>query len=443
MAAVPDGGHILRALALCALLGSGAAAQPSPEPKVLLAPYSGAIVPVAAEFMAQAVDEAGRGGYDALVIQLDTPGGLDASMRDIVKSVFGSKVPVVVFIHPAGARAASAGVFIAMAAHVAAMSPGTNIGAAHPVMIGGARPDGGKGPKGGDDALEKKAVSDAAAYLKSIAAKRGRNQDWAFEAVSRSTSIPSSEAAALRVVDLESPDLAALLKAVHGRRLPDFKEPLRTAGAKVEVKEMTRRQRWLAALSDPNVAMILMSLGAGGLFIELYNPGLILPGIVGLVALLLAFYSFQTLSASYAGVLLILAGFLFFLLEIKVTSYGMLALGGVTATLLGALMLFQQEPLGGLSVSWTVIGSSIAAMLSVTALLSWIVYRAYKRQGTTGPEGMVGAGGRALGRLDPAGKVEVFGEIWDARTDDGPIEDGAAVVVESIEGLRLKVRKKA
>ncbi|MFA6030000.1 MAG: nodulation protein NfeD [Elusimicrobiota bacterium] len=412
-------------------------------PKALVATFSGVISPVASEYLVEAVAEAERRGSDLLVIELDTPGGLDLSMRGIVKGIFAARVPVVVYVQPSGGRAASAGVFITMAAHVAAMAPGTNIGAAHPVMIGG----GGGGLPGGkkeeaDKTMETKVASDASAYIKSIAHRRGRNETWAFEAVTKSTSIASSEAVAMKVVDLEAPSLEDLLKAIDGRKLADFERPLRSAGAELERWPMTRRQRWLAALSDPNVAMILMSLGAGGLFIELYHPGLILPGVVGAVSLILAFYSFETLSASYAGVLLILAGFVFFLLEIKVTSYGMLALGGVAATLLGVLMLFRHHALGGLGVSWDVLGGTLGGLLGLVAFLSWIVMRAYRRPVATGSEALVGAEGHAAGALAPAGKVAIGGELWDARSESGEIPDGAAVVVSSVVGLHLTVRRK-
>ncbi|MEI8190956.1 MAG: nodulation protein NfeD, partial [candidate division NC10 bacterium] len=417
-------GHIRRLCAVMALIPALAVlAKPAPQakrveappPKVLTADFSGIISPVAAEFLSAAIEEAERRGADAVVLQLDTPGGLDLSMRLIVKAIFASRVPVIVYVHPSGARAASAGVFIAMAAHVAAMTPGTNIGAAHPVMLGGGSlPGSGQKKEEQDKTMEAKVASDAAAYLKSIAHRNGRNEEWAAQAVTISTSIPASEAVALHVVDLEAASLEELLKAVDGRKLPDFDKPLRTAGASVERYEMSRRQRWLAALSDPNVAMILMSLGAAGLFIELYNPGLILPGIVGAISLILAFYSFQTLSASYAGILLILAGMIFFLLEIKVTSYGMLALGGIASIVLGTLMLFQQNALGGIGVSYTILFSSLAGLSGVVALISYIVYKAYRRPVPTGMEGMIGAEGRAVGRLEPSGKAEVRGELWDA-----------------------------
>lgn len=409
----------------------------APAPRVLVASYSGIITPVASEFMRGAVKRAEDEGFDAVVLQLDTPGGLDLSMREIVKSILGARVPVIVYVHPTGGRAASAGVFITMAAHVAAMTPGTNIGAAHPVLL---PTMGGKSGKP-DAVMGAKMVNDAAAYLKSIARKRGRNEEWAFEAVSKSTSIPAGEAVALGVVDIVAPDLSTLLREIDGRRLSDFKQPLKTKGAVTVRMEMTRRQRWLAAISNPNVAMILMSLGAGGLFIELYNPGLILPGVVGAICLILAFYAFETLSASYAGISLFFIGILFLILEVKIASFGLLALGGAIAMFLGALILFDQ-PMGGLGVSWSVIGSSIGGLLIITSIVSTIAYRAYKRKSITGMEGMAGETGKAEEALNPEGRVSVHGELWDAESVEGRIKKGDKIVVVSCGGLRLKVRKK-
>ena len=422
----------LLAAVLCAPVG----AETARAPRVLAASYSGVISPVSAEFFVQSLRRAEEGGYDAFVFELDTPGGLDPSMREIVKAELSARVPVIVFVQPTGARAASAGVFIAMAAHVAAMAPGTNIGAAHPVSIGMG------GDKGkADPVMGEKMANDAAAYLKSIAQTRGRDAAWAYEAVAKSTSIPASEAAARGVVDFVAKDLVEVLAKADGRRVAGLEKTVRTAGAAVERVVMSRRQRWLAVLSDPNVAMILMSLGAGGLMIELYNPGLILPGIVGLVSLLLAFYSFQTLSASYAGVLLLMAGILFFLLEIKVTSYGMLALGGVAATVLGMLMLFQQ-PLGGMGVAWEVIAGTAAGLLGVTGLCAYLAYQAMSRKVATGTGAMLGMEGRALTPLSPEGKVEVGGEVWDA-VCEAPVPAESSVEVTAVEGMRLKVRPRA
>ncbi|MFH2201964.1 MAG: nodulation protein NfeD [Elusimicrobiota bacterium] len=425
---------------LAAVLLVGAAQSADVKPRVLLAPYTGIITPVASEFYRGAIRRAEDEKFDAVVLQLDTPGGLDLSMREIIKAIMGARVPVIVYVHPTGSRAASAGVFITMAAHVAAMTPGTNIGAAHPVALPTiSLPKDEK--KGGDKVLEGKMVNDAAAYLKSIAQKRERNEDWAYAAVSKSTSIPAGEALSLGVIDIVSPDLPSLLGDIDGKKLADFDRPLRTAGAVIVREEMTRRQRWLAAIANPNVAMILMSLGAGGLFIELYNPGLILPGIIGAICLLLAFYAFETLSASYAGILLIVSGIVFLLLEIKVTSFGLLALGGVAAMFLGVLMLFQQS-MGGLSVSWGVIVSSIGGLAALTFLISYVVYRVYRRRPASGMEGMVGEEGVTLDVLDPVGQVRVHGEIWEAESLSGELGKGAEIVVEDGSRLRLKVRKK-
>lgn len=438
-------------LVLPLLLACGAyAAAPKPDPRqapprVLVAPFAGVISPVAAEFLTHAVQEAEAKDFDALVIELDTPGGLDPSMRSIIQAVMNSKVPVLVYVFPPGARAASAGAFITMAGHVAAMAPGTNIGAAHPVAIpaGGGVPGAEKKKDdGAKDVMEDKMANDAAAYLRSIARERGRNEEWAAKAVLESASLPVVEAVAQKVVDLQAPSLEELLRQADGRKLPGFKMALRTGGAKVERFEMTRRQRLLAALSDPNVAMILMSLGAAGLFIELYSPGLVLPGVVGAVCLVLAFYSFQTLSASYAGVILLLLGFLFFLLEVKVTSFGLLALSGVASILLGVLMLFRDQPAGGLRVAWSVVGGLVGSLVGLTALASTLVVQAHRRRKELGAEAMVGATAEVLRALAPKGKVRFGGEVWDAVSLEGTAAAGDSVVIEAVEGLLLKVRPK-
>ena len=432
----------------CAMAAASGKAEKRPAepprgaPRVIVAPFAGVISPVAAEFMTSAIAKAEEEHAAAVVLELDTPGGLDPSMRIIVQAVMGSKVPVVVYVYPPGGRAASAGVFITMAAHVAAMAPGTNIGAAHPVtlpsMVGDRKQENKEDP-----VMAGKLANDAAAYLRSIARERGRNEAWAAEAVMHSASIPMTEAVNTKVVDLAAPSLAALLTAIDGRKIPGLTEKLRTAGADIEAFGMTRRQRWLATLSDPNVAMILMSLGAAGLFIELYSPGLILPGIAGAVCLVLAFYSFQTLSASYAGVVLIVLGMLFFLLEVKVAAYGMLSLGGAASLLLGMLMLFRPGPMGGIGISWAIAGSTLASMLGLTAFASVLVFQSRRNRPTTGLEGMVGSRGRAMTALVPGGKVTLRGEVWDAVSAEGTLPEGTTVVVRSVDGLVLKVGRHA
>ena len=414
----------------------------APAPRVLVATYCGIINPAAAEYLEGAVSAAAVQHVSALVIELDTPGGLDLSMRQIVKAILASEVPVIVYVSPAGARAASAGVFITMAAHIAAMTPGTNIGAAHPVSIG-TMPGVGGGKDKPDAVMEGKIVQDASAYLQAIAARRGRNTSWAAEGVTRSTSIVSAEAVRSHVVDLEAKSLDELLAAVDGRRLPDFPRlTLRTRGAELVRFPMTNRQKFLAAVSDPNIAMILMTLGVSGLLIELYSPGLILPGIVGAVSLILAFYSFQTLSASFAGVLLMLVGFLLYVVEIKIASYGLLALSGTAAILLGAMMLFRESG-GGLRISWSVLGSTVGTLaVLVTALLA-IATRVFARRSKAGAEGLAGQVAVVVEDLSPRGQVTLSGELWRAESLEGTIPAGSEVRIDSVESLTLKVRRRA
>ena len=406
---------------------------------VLAAPYSGVITPAAAEFLNNAIDKANSESFDLLVIQLDTPGGLDVSMRDIIKKILASKVPVAVYVSPQGARAASAGVFIAMASGIVAMAPGTNIGAAHPVMLGSMPSIGGEKDGKKKDPMEEKILNDASAYIKSITQKTKRNVDWAIKAVVKSDSISAEEALKAGVTDIIATGMDDLFVKINGRELVGFGK-IKVERPEVETVRQTRRQKFLAAITDPNVAMILMSLGAAGLFIELYNPGLILPGVVGAVALVLGFYSFQTLSANFAGVVLILLGFVFFIAEIKVLSYGLLTVGGVISVILGALMLFSRPSLGGLSVSMHILGSTLIALVAVVAFLAWIVIKAQMRAVVTGIESLAGKKGLAKEALRPKGTVLVEGELWEAESVSGDIPAGAEVTVASVQGFRIKVR---
>ena len=409
---------------------------------VLVAPYSGVITPAAAEFLNSAIAAVNAPeGADLLVIELDTPGGLDASMRLIIKEMLASKKPVAVYVSPQGARAASAGVFIAMTSPLVGMAPGTNIGAAHPVMLGGL---GGFGDKDGKEKkkepMEEKVLNDASAYMKSIAQKTGRNTDWAVKAVTKSESIPAQEAVKNKVADFLAADLGELLAKADGFKAGEF-GTLKCKSPAVSWLRQTRRQRMLATVTNPDIAMILMSLGAAGLFIELYNPGLILPGVVGAVSLVTAFYSFQTLSANFAGLALILLGFLFFIAEIKVTSYGLLAVAGAASILFGGLLLFPNQQLGGLSVSPQLLSGTIVGLLLVVAALAWIVMRAQTGKVVTGIESLPGKKGLAKTAMDPKGKVLAEGELWEAESLSGPLPAGAEVVVDSVEGFRVKVRK--
>jgi membrane-bound serine protease (ClpP class) len=399
--------------------------------EVLIITLNGVINPVAAEYIGKSVKKASEMNAEALIIELDTPGGLDTSMRSIVKDIIGSSVPVVVYVSPSGARAASAGVFITMAAHVAAMSPGTNIGAAHPVAVGEKM----------DKVIAEKATNDAAAYIKSIAESRGRNVKWAEDAVRKSVSATETEALKNNIIDLIAKDISALLSKIDGKKITTAygDKTLKTAGAKIIRHEMSFRHKILNLISDPNVAYILMMLGFYGLFFELTNPGAIFPGVIGGICLVLAFYSFQTLPVNYAGLLLIIIGLILFILEVKVTSYGMLTIGGIISIVLGSLMLFE-SPLPFLKLSLSVIIPAAIVTALFFVLTFRLAYKAYKRKPVTGVEGLIGLEGVAKTDItSDGGMVIVHGEFWSAYSDD-VIQKEERVVVEDVKGLRVKVR---
>jgi len=397
---------------------------------VYVATYEGVINPVSAEYINHVLAEAQEATATAVVIRLDTPGGLDTSMRLIIKDITSSPVPVIVYVSPSGGRAASAGVFILYAAHIAAMAPGTNVGAAHPVAMGGGEMDA---------VMKEKVENDAAAYIKSIAAKRGRNVKWAEDAVRKSVSVTEKEALALKVIDLIADDVPSLLKAIDGRQVITGagKVVLHTKGALLKDFPMGWRLEALKGLSDPNIAFILMTLGTIGLLAELYNPGAILPGIVGAISLILAFYSLQTLPVNYAGVLLIILGIVLFILEIKVTSYGLLSLGGLAALIFGALLLVKTDA-PFLKVSLSFIIPTAVLVGTVLMTLTWIAVRTQRRRSVTGAEGMVGTIALAKTDVAPRGRVFVHGEIWDAVSDE-PIREGEEARIKGVSGLTLKV----
>jgi membrane-bound serine protease (ClpP class) len=400
--------------------------------EVLVITVNGVINPVASEYIGKSIKKAPEMNAEALIIELDTPGGLDTSMRSIVKDIIGSSIPVVVYVSPSGARAASAGVFITMAAHVAAMSPGTNIGAAHPVAVGEKM----------DKVTAEKATNDAAAYIKSIAESRGRNVKWAEDAVRKSVSATETEALKNNIIDLIAKDISALLSEIDGKKITTAygDKTLKTAGAKIVRHEMSFRHKILNLISDPNVAYILMMLGFYGLFFELTNPGAIFPGVIGGICLVLAFYSFQTLPVNYAGLLLIIIGLILFILEVKVTSYGMLTIGGIVSIVLGSLMLFE-SPLPFLKLSLSVIIPAAIVTALFFVLTFRLAYKAYKRKPVTGAEGLIGLEGIAKTDITPGGgMVVVHGEFWSAYSDD-VIQKEERVIVEDVKGLRVKVNK--
>lgn len=419
------------AFGLLLLVASFVASQESTG--VMAAKLDGVINPVAAEFISQSIEKANEAGVEAFVLELDTPGGLVTSMRDIVKSILGSEVPVVVYVSPPGARAASAGTFITMSAHVAAMAPQTNIGAAHPVAMGEKM----------DETMAEKAVNDAVAYIKSLAEKRGRNAQWAEDAVRKSVSATEEEALEKGVIDLVSATLPALLSDIDGMEVETMegKRVLHTKGATITRVEMGLRHRILDVISDPNIAYLLMLLGFYGIFFELTNPGAIFPGVVGGICLILAFYAFQTLPINYAGILLILLGVILFILEISVTSYGALTIGGIIAMVLGSLMLFKDAgPFLKLSI-YTILPAVVVTAVFFTVVIG-LAWKAFRSKPTTGQEGLVGLEGTAASEVTPeGGTVKVHGEIWSAVSDE-PIQADKKVVVESVKGLKLKVRQK-
>jgi membrane-bound serine protease (ClpP class) len=392
----------------------------------------GVISPVVVEYMLESLERAQADNAAAVVFQLDTPGGLVESTRLIVKALLNAEVPVVVYVAPSGARAASAGTFITMAGHIAAMAPGTNIGAAHPVSGGG---------KDIEGDMRKKAENDLAAFARSIADKRGRNADWAEEAVRESVSITETDALGKNVINLIADDVPALLAQLDGITvtLAGKEITLRTAAVPVRYRQMSWRQQVLAVISHPQFALMLLSLGSLGLLIELYNPGLIFPGVIGAISLLLAFYSLQTLPINYAGLLLIALGLLLFILEVKVTSFGMLTIGGIVSMFLGSLMLVD-SPAEYLRIPLATIFLVVGSTAAVFTFIVGAAVRSIRRQPVSGMEGMIGEIGTVTQRLAPAGTVFVHGTLWNAQSTT-PLDVGDRVRVTGTEGLKLTVEK--
>lgn len=420
-------------LAICLALSLvGHAVGQTPEVVRYLVVQS-SINPVVATFIGEQIESANSSGEKAVLVQLDTPGGLDSAMREIIQAEFQSVIPVIVYVAPAGARAASAGALIAMAADFAVMAPGTNIGAAHPVSIG---------PGGSmDETMTEKVVNDAVAYARSIAQKRGRNQDWAEQIVRSSISTPAEDAYELQVIDLVAEDTASLLRGLKGRKFIRSGQVVYFDPGEAVLKkvEMNWRQKVLDAISSPNVAYLLMMLGMLGIFFEISQPGVILPGVVGAIALLLAFFALQALPVNYVGVLLILLALILFILEVKITSYGMLTVGGIISMSMGSLMLIDSsEPY--LQISKAVIAATVASSAAFFMLATWMVIRTQRRPPVSGSEGMSGEVGLAVSDIYADGKVFVHGEYWQASALE-PIDAGSEVEVVSVEdGLRLRVQ---
>jgi membrane-bound serine protease (ClpP class) len=408
-------------------------------PTVFVAEVDAIIHPVSAEYMTSVMASADAADAALTVIFLRTPGGLVDSTRDINSKMLAARTPVAIFVAPSGTRAASAGFLLTIAADVAAMAPGTSIGAAHPVSGDGAP---------SDETMAKKAASDVAAYARSLASKRGRNVALAEQAVFESKAFTDQEAieAEPPLIDIVARDLDDLLRQLDGREITRFdgrRQTLRTANARIERIEMTWRQRILSAVAHPQVAYLLFSLGTLGLTIELWSPGAILPGVVGGLCLLLAFFAFQILPINYAGLLLILFGIILLVLEIKVTSFGLLAAGGLLSLVFGSLMLID-SPLPELQIGLRVILPLTLGLSAVLLFLVRLAVQAQRQRATTGTQGMIGGLGRALGACAPGevGRVATHGEIWQAMSSQ-PVAEGDEVEVLAVDGLRLQVRRRA
>ncbi|NOY05653.1 MAG: nodulation protein NfeD [Chlorobi bacterium] len=411
----------------------------SAQSRVTVVTIDGSINPASASYIIDALDDAEKAGDAALVLELNTPGGLLQSTRDIVSAFLSARIPIVVYVTPRGGQAASAGVFITLAANIAAMAPGTNIGAAHPVF-----------GQGGDvedstNIMMTKVTNDAAAFARTIAEKRGRNIKWSELAVRKSVSLTETEALEDSVIDLVAGSLEELLKTIDGDSVETAAGmvAVSTADADIARREMSLKEEVLDILSDPNIAYILMMLGIYGLFFELYNPGSILPGVVGGICLILAFYSLNTLPVNYAGLALILFGIILFILEIKIVSHGILSIGGVIALFMGSLMLIDTpEGMDFMTISLSVIITVTACTAAFFLFVVGKGIQAMRRKPTTGKEGLVGETGVVVETLAPRGKVLIHGEYWNAVTESGEIAEGEEVVVNAVKSLLLIVSRK-
>lgn len=399
-------------------------------PKVMAVDVDGMVHPVTTEIVGSALAQAKRDGAELVIVRLNTPGGLMDAMRDTISEIIASPVPVVTYVEPSGSRAASAGFFILQAGDVAAMAPGTNTGAAHPVAMGGEM----------DAVMKQKVENDAAAYLRSICTKRGRNSALAETAVRESKSFTEREALDQRLIDLVAPNEADLLSMLNGRSITRFdgsKVALHTTGASVDVYQRTLRQKIIAAVADPNIALVLLVLGALGVYVEFSSPGLIAPGIVGAIMVLLGLSALSVLPINWLGAALLLLAFTLFVLEAKFTSHGILGIGGAVSMVLGAVLLVN-GPIPEMRVHWsTAIGLALP-FSAITVMLLSLVVRARHNKVVTGVEGMVGTVGSAITELAPEGKVFVRGEYWDA-VAPRPVAAGAQVRIKAIEKLKLTV----
>jgi len=395
--------------------------------EIYIVEVSDAISPGVADFVKKSIQKANEDDAACVIIELDTPGGFVEAMRSIVIAIMGSRIPVVVYISPSGARAASAGVMITIAADIAAMSPGTNIGAAHPVAMGG---------KEIKDSMSTKVINDMVAHARSVAEKRGRNADWVEKAIRESVSVTETVALEKNIIDLIAKDRDELIRKIDGRELKD-KGPLKIADAKIRILKAGLRTKILKLISDPNVAYILMMIAMAGLYFEFSHPGAIFPGVIGGIALILTGFAFQVLPVNYAGILLIILAIIFFIMEMKIASYGLLSVAGVTSLIMGSIMLFEGNDTG-MQLAWSVV---IPTLLTISIFFVAVASLAFKAQVTkpkTGTQGIIGEIGVVKNTIDLQGKVFVHGELWNA-TSKSPIEVGTRIRVVNIERLVLEV----
>ena len=407
----------------------------SQSQKIFVLSADCAIHPACADYIHSGIEKAKEENSECLIVKLNTPGGLLTSTRKIVTDFLESPIPIIVYISPSGSQSASAGVFITLAANIAAMAPGTNIGAAHPVSLQGAQ----------DSVMMEKATNDAAAFIRTISEKRKRNIRWAEDAVIKSVSLTETEALKMNVIDLIAKDIDELLSQIEGLQVETSKgtKIINTKEAEVIFLEMTLAQKILSILSDPNFAYILLMLGIYGLFFELYNPGSILPGVIGGICLILAFYSLNTLSVNYAGLALIIFAVILFVLEIKVISHGILSIGGIISLILGSMMLINEESvLEAMEISMELI--ILVAFLTAAFSLFAITFalKAQRKKPVTGAEGIVGETGIAVSDLNPEGEVKVHGEFWKAESQENEIKKGERIIVSKIINLKLFVKRK-
>jgi membrane-bound serine protease (ClpP class) len=425
----------------------------APGPPVALLTINGAIGPAIADYVHRGIEQAAKQGAQLVVLQMDTPGGLDTSMRAIIKDLLASSVPVAAFVAPGGARAASAGTYILYASHIAAMAPATNLGAATPVAIGApgggaqdedGKVDGkagktGKGEGGASSAMTRKQVNDAAAYIRSLAQMRGRNAEWAERAVREAVSLSASEALKMKVIDLVAEDVPDLLRRLDGRKLKvsDAERVLQTADVVATTVEPDWRTRFLSVVTDPSIAYILILLGIYALVFEFSNPGLVFPGVVGAICVLIALYAFHLLPVNYAGLALMLVGIAFMVGELFFPAYGSLGIGGAIAFVIGSVILIDTD-VPGFGVPFSLVLGLAAGTAAFLFLVVGMAVRGQRRPVVSGREELLGSTGQALEDCDPEGWARIHGETWRIRCA-APVKAGQRVRVVAMHGLLLEV----